>query len=138
MLLALLVRVFHRQLVLDLVDLDLLGSLHELPSVAFDGRSDHLDDVVRDFDLRARELQDKLCTEKQLSHVIDYKMVSFWTYFHELFLHLLLGAGLDECIETLLLERVFAAFEDLLAALLGEQLKGARLVLVFFVSVDFL
>ena len=60
------------------------------------------------------------------------------TYFNQLFLHLLLGASLDKCIEPLLLKRMLAALKDLLAALLCKQLKRARLILVFFVSIYFL
>ena len=56
MLLSLFVRVFDRQLVLNLVDLDLLGALDKLSGVAFDSRSDNLDDMVCNFDFRAREL----------------------------------------------------------------------------------
>lgn len=55
-LLSLFVRVFDRQLVLNLVDLDLLGALDKLSGVAFDSRSDNLDDMVCNFDFRAREL----------------------------------------------------------------------------------
>ena len=63
---------------------------------------------------------------------------SLLTYFNQLFLHLLLGASFNECIESLLLKRMLAALKDLLAAFLGKQLEGARLILVFFVSIDFL
>lgn len=69
----------------DLVNLNFFGEFNELASMDLHDRSDDLNFIFVDFDLWPRQLKHKL---------------------NQLFLHWLLGTSLNECIESLLFERV--------------------------------